>query len=195
LLALDIVRGHILHRYRRAIHPHGRQHVLASFHCGNSSCTWFYTMAALVGLQSRCQIDMRCAHRLWAQTGSLRTGSRPFIGRRDWLAQGVYRRPPHSHWGGDPMIGPWGSGSRQTLHGLTRIAATGGERAQRPGRGAGAPSIHPEQLQSAQDQGASRCRSLQAWPVLFLCVFRALPINSGLGLYARWWTRSAPARE
>ena len=25
-------------------------------------------------------------------------------------------RPPHSHWGGDSMIGPWGSGSRQTLH-------------------------------------------------------------------------------
>jgi len=75
----------------------------------------------------------------------------------------------------------------------TRIAATGGERAQRPGRGAGAPSIHPEQLQSVQDQGASRYRSLQAWAVL--CVFRALPINSGLGPFARWWTLSAPARE
>jgi len=92
LLALDIVHGHILHRYRRAIHPHDRQHSLASFHCGNSSCTWFYTntMAALVGLQSLCQIDMRCAHRLWAQARSLRTGSRPFIGRQNRLAQGVY---------------------------------------------------------------------------------------------------------
>ena len=47
-------------------------------------------MAALVGLHSRCQIDMRCAHRLWAQAGSLRTSSRPFIGRRYRLAQGVY---------------------------------------------------------------------------------------------------------
>jgi len=78
-----------------AIHPHGRQNSSASFHCGNGSCSWFCTMAALVGLQSRCQIDMRCEHRVWAQAGSLRTGSRPFIGRRERLAKGytLYKHP------------------------------------------------------------------------------------------------------
>jgi len=71
-----------------AIHPHGRQNSSASFHCGNGSCSWFCTMAALVGLQSRCQIDTRCEHRVWAQAGSLRTGSQPLIGRRERLAKG-----------------------------------------------------------------------------------------------------------
>ena len=45
--------------------------------------------ALLVGLQSRCQIDMRCEHRVWSQAGSLRTGSQPFIGRRERLAKGL----------------------------------------------------------------------------------------------------------
>jgi len=49
-------------------------------------------MAALVGLQSRCQIDMRCVHRFGRKPGLSGPAPGPslVIGCRDWLAQGVY---------------------------------------------------------------------------------------------------------
>ena len=70
-----------------AVYHPDRENSLPRFTVETVRARWFCTMAALVGLQSQCQIDMQCAHRVWAQAGSLRTGSRPFIGRRRRLAE------------------------------------------------------------------------------------------------------------
>jgi len=72
-----------------AIHHPDRQNSLPRFTVETVRARWFCTMAALLGLQSRCQIDMQCAHRVWAQAGSLRIGSRPSIGRRRAGAKGI----------------------------------------------------------------------------------------------------------